>query len=87
MSLNTAPTISQYNKLVYDFKRYLRLYDIKLYLYNQDIGCYGLWFKIWLQRYRGIIDLNLHMQNIEKNYNHLDLYLKRSTGNYKIVNR
>jgi hypothetical protein len=87
MSLNTQPTISQYNRLVYDFKRYLRHFDINLYLYSQDVECYGLWFKIWLQRYRGIVDLNIHMQNIEKNYNRKNLYLKRSTGRQTVINR
>lgn len=86
-SLNTAPSIREYTKLIYQFKRYLTRHNIFLSLYDQDIKDYGLWFKIWLDAYKHIKDLDKHMENIEKNYNPLDLYFKRSTGYYKIVNR
>ncbi len=87
ISLNTAPAIRKYNKLIYDFKRYLREYSIYLNLYDQDLNGLDLWFHMWLDAFKGIKDLDLFMTNLEKNYNRKDLYFKRSTGYYKIVNR
>lgn len=86
-SLNTAPVIIEYTKLIYQFKRYLTRHNIFLSLYDQDIKDYGLWFKIWLDAYKHIKDLDKHMQNIEKDFNPLDLYRSRGIRDYVIVNR
>jgi len=87
MSLNTAPAIREYHDKAFTFKRLINItFGLNLYLYNANLYGFDYVFNKWLER-KGIKDLDKHMENIEKNYNPLDLYFKRSTGYYKIVNR
>ena len=88
-SLNTAPSIRRYIELVILFKQWYNKDQSKksLYLFNENLYGNDLLFKSWIRRFHNIRQLDLHMKNIEKNYNPKDLYFKRSTGYYKIVNR
>ena len=86
-SLNTAPAIREYHDKAVTFKRLMNItFGLNLYLYNANLYGFDYVFNKWLER-KGIKDLDLHMENIEKNYNRKDLYFKRSKGRYKIVNR
>jgi len=87
MSLNTAPAIREYHDKAFTFKRLINItFGLNLYLYNANLYGFDYVFNKWLER-KGIKDLNLHMENIEKNYNRKDLYFKRSTGRQTIINR
>jgi len=87
ISLNTAPAIREYHDKAFTFKRLINItFGLNLYLYNANLYGFDYVFSKWLER-KGIKDLDRHMKNIEKNYNPKDLYFKRSTGYYKIVNR
>lgn len=86
-SLNLSPAIREYHNKAFTFKRLMNItFGLNLYLYNANLYGFDYVFSKWLER-KGIKDLDKHMENIEKNYNPLDLYFKRSTGYYKIVNR
>lgn len=92
-SLNTVPSIREYTNLVYRFKRWynwynrMKGYKRRLFLFNPNL--YGLdkIFDLWLSFECDILNLDKHMQELEKNYTPKELYLKRATGYYKIVNR
>ncbi len=92
-SLNNAPSVNEYTTLVVNFKCwynwYCRKKNYKRRVFLFNLNLYGLdeIFYYWLSFECDILNLDKHMENIEKNYNPLDLYFKRSTGYYKIVNR
>ena len=87
-SLNTQPTDRRYIILVYKFKTYLKdRYNIKLSKLNSNLYGYDLFFHLWLWAERGIKDLDKHLQEVEDNFNPVNLYNSRGTRGYEVVNR
>ena len=92
-ALNTSLAIREHNRLVYQFNRYINHNnresgrEWRRHPLRMDLKGFESWFKIWLSAMHKINDLNLHLQNIEKNNNLKKLYFQRATGRHKIVNR
>ena len=93
VKLNTAAAIREQHDKTYQFNRYInqnnRLSGRKWRRHplNMDLTGFEAWFKSWLKAMHKIEDFNLHLQNIEKNYNAKKLYFQRSTGRQTIINR
>lgn len=87
-SLNTPPTDRRYITLVSKFKTYLKdEHKISLCKLNSNLYGYDLFFHVWLWGFRGIKDLDKHLQEVEENFNPVNFYNSRGTRGYEIVNR
>ena len=87
--LNTSPKDLELNKLIYNFKVYYN--QIKIgeripNLFNRNLYGKNCLFDLWL-RSVGIMDLDVHLIKIEKEFNILNHYKRFEIRSYVIVNR
>ncbi len=93
VKLNTEQSIREHNRQVYEFNRYInhnnRLSGRKWRRHplNMNLTGFEAWFKLWLSAMHNIKDNNLHLENLQTNFNRKNLYFERAKGRQTIFNR